>query len=469
MIKTRKETFSNFAKYSNLRLGSYYSIPKRRYTYIPFSQVISVCESGSRPSGGIQHDYSNQAINLGAEQIGENGLLNLMNIPYVPFEFYDLADSGYVKENDILICKDGALTGKICIANLQINGLQDKQVMINEHVYIIRANSNYNQLFLYFVMQSNIFQNQVKDFAYKKKGQPGLNLDHISKIKVPNVPLQIQEMIIDTVKGDFYDLAKKMNSVETVPSIINKYISERFGINFDQIKDIEEKNHFNSSLLDFAQNGETYRFSYRWNKASQILRTLQSVPSAESIDKHIVRTQNGWSPNCSVDGAYQVLSLDSLNENGILDVNRHKFSSALKNNLDDYLLKQGDFLISRGNTVDLVAMASVVTEQPDQRVIFPDLMIRIHFDKTIDSSYMAYIFNSFIGRLYFKYATKGKNQTMVKVSRLELNEFTVPLPDINEQRLIVEDLRRLIKNRQAQVDSIQKRQKDIRDRILSAI
>lgn len=117
MIKTRKEAFSNFAKYSNLRLGSYYSIPKSRYTYIPFSQVISVCESGSRPSGGIQHDYSNQAINLGAEQIGENGLLNLMNIPYVPFEFYDLADSGYVKENDILICKDGALTGKICIAN----------------------------------------------------------------------------------------------------------------------------------------------------------------------------------------------------------------------------------------------------------------------------------------------------------------------------------------------------------------
>lgn len=83
----------------------------------------------------------------------------------------------------------------------------------------------------------------------------------------------------------------------------------------------------------------------------------------------------------------------------------------------------------------MASVASVETDTPS--TIYPDLMIRIKFSKDVDVHYMAYIFNSFIGRLYFKYSTKGKNQTMVKISPYELSEFLVPLPDIEKQKEIV--------------------------------
>ena len=127
--------------------------------------------------------------------------------------------------------------------------------------------------------------------------------------------------------------------------------------------------------------------------------------------------------------------------NGKLSFENPKFSSETKSTLSDYFIRNGDFFVSRGNTVDLVSMASVATvDNDDPPTIFPDLMIRVKFSEDIDVRYMAYVFNSFIGRMYFKYSTKGKNQTMVKVSPLELHEFVVPLPGFEEQQRIIEHI-----------------------------
>jgi type I restriction enzyme S subunit len=54
---------------------------------------------------------------------------------------------------------------------------------------------------------------------------------------------------------------------------------------------------------------------------------------------------------------------------------------------------------------------------------------------------MAYIFNSIIGRLYFKYSAKGKNQTMVKISKDELNGFYLPIPSLEQQDEIIKKVK----------------------------
>ena len=92
-------------------------------------------------------------------------------------------------------------------------------------------------------------------------------------------------------------------------------------------------------------------------------------------------------------------------------------------------------------------------------------MIRIDFDDRVHKEYMAYVFNSIIGRLYFKCVTKGKNQTMVKVSPQELNDFYVPLPDYNEQQRIVENIQSEI----AKQNEIKTQIAELRDQIDSII
>ena len=99
--------FEDFAKYPNLRIGTYYHLPELKYPYRPFKEVIDTIESGSRPTGGINPFDQGQAISLGGEQIGADGTLCLDRIPYVSFDYYHSVNRGRVKDKDILIlsCK----------------------------------------------------------------------------------------------------------------------------------------------------------------------------------------------------------------------------------------------------------------------------------------------------------------------------------------------------------------------------
>jgi type I restriction enzyme S subunit len=171
------------------------------------------------------------------------------------------------------------------------------------------------------------------------------------------------------------------------------------------------------------------------------------------LGNFIIGTKNGWSP-LSVDGGegIPILGQEHFSFDGVLKISPSKFTEITKNNIDDYFIQQGDFFVSRGNTVDLVALASVVEEEISEDIIFPDLYIKIQLNETrIDKKYLALLFNSFFGRLYFKYASKGKNQTMVKISSSELYDFYLPIPDIEIQRTIVEKIQTQI-NAQSHID-----------------
>ena len=129
-----------------------------------------------------------------------------------------------------------------------------------------------------------------------------------------------------------------------------------------------------------------------------------------------------------------------------------KYTDETRANIESFYVKKGDFFVSRGNTTDLVAMASIIFEDLEKNYIFPDLMIRLEFDKNrINSEYLAFVFNSIIGRLYFKYVSKGKNQTMVKISSDELHNFLLPIPSYEEQCELVMSIRKEI-NHQKEID-----------------
>jgi type I restriction enzyme, S subunit len=83
--------------------------------------------------------------------------------------------------------------------------------------------------------------------------------------------------------------------------------------------------------------------------------------------------------------------------------------------------------------------------------------------------YVAYLFNSFFGRLYFKYVAKGKNQTMVKISSVELLNFRVPLPNKDLQTEIVEKIKTQIDKQTIFDTQIEFKQQEINKIITDAI
>ena len=64
----------------------------------------------------------------------------------------------------------------------------------------MRANKKkISQEYLFYCLFSKNVQDQIKNLAYNKSGQPGLNQQHIKSIKIPLPSLQEQLQIISTI------------------------------------------------------------------------------------------------------------------------------------------------------------------------------------------------------------------------------------------------------------------------------
>lgn len=181
-------------------------------------EVLSVIETGSRPSGGANSDTFGMP-SLGGENITLDGSLDLENVRYVTSDFFSSMRSGHLKPLDVLINKDGAQTGKVAIYCGEF-----PQAAINEHLYLLRGTDEIRQDYLYKVLLSEDAQRVIRSFI-TGSAQPGLNRRFID-ILVPVPSLGEQGIIVDALQN----LDEAMQSTE---GIVIKYESVRAGLASD--------------------------------------------------------------------------------------------------------------------------------------------------------------------------------------------------------------------------------------------
>lgn len=151
---------------------------------------IATFTSGSRPAGGVGN-INEGVLSLGGEHIGRNGHIDLSSPKYVTYDYYNENKKGHIVENDILLCKDGALTGKVAILRGELSSTCS---MVNEHVFILRAKSIL-QWYLFYFLYSHIGQLQLK-VRIKGAAQGGLNGTNLKTISIPVPPLPVQRQIV---------------------------------------------------------------------------------------------------------------------------------------------------------------------------------------------------------------------------------------------------------------------------------
>jgi restriction endonuclease S subunit len=182
-----------------------------KFPLITFSSIVNTIETGSRPSGGVGL-ISSGILSLGGEHIDNtSGYLNLSSPKYVPAEFYEKAIHGKLQKNDILICKDGALTGKVALVR---NELEGKNAMINEHIFIIRCEKTTTQLYLFEFLYSAIGQSLLKS-NITGSAQGGLNSSNLKNIQIPLPPLDIQQQIVSECEKVDEEYKISQTTIET--------------------------------------------------------------------------------------------------------------------------------------------------------------------------------------------------------------------------------------------------------------
>ncbi len=165
---------------------------KSKYEMQSIGTIFPTIESGSRPEGGVSQ-IEEGILSLGGEHIDNvSGYIILDSPKYIPENYYNSSEKGKVQKNDILICKDGARTGKVAIVR---NEFDSRPAMLNEHVFLLRSGNDTVQHYTFQILYSPIGQALLKSYI-SGSAQGGLNSTNLKQIKIPIPPIDIQNQII---------------------------------------------------------------------------------------------------------------------------------------------------------------------------------------------------------------------------------------------------------------------------------
>ena len=148
--------------------------------------------------------------------------------------------------------------------------------------------------------------------------------------------------------------------------------------------------------------------------------------------------QNGYSPICASEpNGRWILGLGALTNSG-LDISQVKPAPIGDEKVKDYILENGDFLVSRSNTRDKVGRSAMFKGEI-RNCSYPDLMMRFSVDEEkIEPRFLEQYLRSSNPVRHFQNCASGTSGTMMKINKGVLEDLVVPLPPLPEQRAIAD-------------------------------
>ena len=349
-----------------------------------FEEIVSVIETGSRPIGGVGN-LTSGILSLGGEHIdNRSGYINLSEPKYVPIEFYEKANKGKLKKGDLLICKDGALTGKVAIVRDELGG---QKAMINEHVFIVRCENETIQNYLYVFLYSSLGQDLLKS-NITGSAQGGLNRSNLAKIKIP------------------------------------------FPSDIVQKKIVAECQNIDAEALDAKE-----RIGELQENINEIVGSIDGKPVKLGT---IAQFKNGLNYKKSTQGiSIRIVGVADFKENKSPEWDKVQ-SIKINEHVDDsYLLHKDDLVTVRSNgSRELVGRFMLIDKEPEERTTFSGFSIRVRImSDEVNSEFLYYLLASANVR---QNLTTGSNGANIKSLNQDLlSNLEIPLPSLSEQKDIV--------------------------------
>ncbi len=205
---------------------------------------LCTMESGSREKGGA---LFNGIPSIGGEQINSDGTINVEKMKFISEEHFAKMKQGKLKEQDVLLVKDGATTGKAAYYNANF-----PKAAVNEHVFILRANEKILPKLLFYKISSKEFQNTIKSKIRGIIGGINLSIKNIN-LEIPESKNEQKEIvkILDCVS----EIIRLRNDcINSAQSLIPALFQEMFG---DTIKNTNKYEKYRIKDLGTVITGTT--------------------------------------------------------------------------------------------------------------------------------------------------------------------------------------------------------------------
>lgn len=278
---------------------------------------------------------------------------------------------------------------------------------------IISNEALINPKFLLYYLTTIQAQDLVQDHNY-----PSLNLSVISEINIPTPSIPEQQRIVALLDLAFAAI--------------------------DKVKENTKQNLKNAKEIFESQLDNIFRCENGWKTT-----TLSQVLA--------VQPRNGWSPPSihHSDTGTPVLTLSSVTGFEFRS-EKIKFTSARTDPKRHYWVRNGDFLITRSNTPELVGHVAIANNITIP-TIYPDLIMRMTpATDLISTKFLYYQMRSSILRTEITNRAHGANPTMKKISKASVQSLPIVLPPLSKQEEIIAQLDILSKKTQ-ELESIYQR------------
>ena len=331
----------------------------------------------------------------------------------------------HIAEGDVLFAKITPCmeNGKIAIAK----GLENRLGCGSTEFHVFRSRGAIDAKYLWLFLRQKSFRNEAKSEMTGAVGQQRVTKSFLEEKQIPLAPLAEQKRVVAKVDSLSAKSARAREEMARVKKLIARLKQRVLAKAFDSSLD--------SVSLSFFVTGI---------KAGKNLKCVERPPYKD--EKGVVKVSAvTW-------GEFDPLESKTLP----LD-----FKPSA-----DTLIRAGDFLFSRANTIELVGAAVIVKTAPDN-LYLSDKILRLDFG--IDAkAWILYYLRSPQGRHALQDISSGNQLSMRNIGQKNLMQLQVPNADASTRAEMV----RHIESAFAKIDVIAdeaRRALDLTDRLDEAI
>lgn len=265
--------------------------------------------------------------------------------------------------------------------------------------YYVKNVSSLNIKFLYYQLTYINLK-----IAEKSTAIPGLSRDDIYARRIILPPLEEQRQIVEIIEELFSELDAGRRQLESVKEQLKTY------------RQAVLKSAFEGKLTN--ENAKEGHLPEGW-------KWVKIVEVSESMKNGLYKPSSFYS-----DTGTACLRMYNINEGKIVwyDIKRMDIS---KDEIEDYKLLEGDLLINRVNSRELVGKTAYI-ENFHEPIVFESKNIRLRLKKEVNGKYLNYWF----GLRANKYFNTNAQQTvgMASINQDQVSNFKFPKPNKREEQ-----------------------------------
>jgi type I restriction enzyme S subunit len=325
-------------------------------------------------------------------------------------------DYRYLQKGDVLVNS----TGKGTLGRAQIWNIDtDEDYVVDGHVTVLRTNEKVQAEYLFQFLKSPFGQSQIEKFTRGATGQTELYKKHITSITVPIPPLEEQKKIVELVKQRFETINTLSRSVERIDKLTKEY---------------------EASLLAFLLAGKE---DFSSNSLGEITTEVDipdhwAMKETEDICGYI---QRGKQPDYDdEDGRVNIINQRCIYWDGLRLDNARKLDTDHEEKWQDYrYLQKGDVLVNSTGKGTL-GRAQIWNIDTDEDYVVDGHVTVLRTNEKVQAEYLFQFLKSPFGQSQIEKFTRGATG-QTELYKKHITSITVPVPPLNEQEDIIEQVR----------------------------